>query len=286
MTQIPGTNISDKIVPNDTNDTFPTHVDTYGKGGFRSVETIIERNSISSERRKEGMIVNVIDENNKIYQLKDGITNSNWSTISFQSSGSYISNLDELGDVVLSSLKAGQVLTTDGVNWFNTDPISGTSFQGTIELNPNVLSYTIFHDIIESLNINYPILSLQIPTSGDDLLVVGVTNRTLSSFDIVLSQIPNTSGYFVNWSMGGNVSVQNNLDNNSYTLLTTTQSISGDLQSLITQNNLNVVHIFPLSGAPTPTTTKVKGDIGYYSGYVYIWTDDSVVVRHIVETTW
>jgi hypothetical protein len=41
-----------------------------------------------------------------------------------------------------------------------------------------------------------------------------------------------------------------------------------------------------LSSAPTPTTTRVKGNYGYYGGYLYRWIDNSVVVRSLVETSW
>lgn len=70
-TPIPGTNVASPIVPFTTADHFPTHYAKYGKGGYRSVSNISERNAIPQERREEGMLAWVISES-KLYQLKNG----------------------------------------------------------------------------------------------------------------------------------------------------------------------------------------------------------------------
>jgi hypothetical protein len=41
-----------------------------------------------------------------------------------------------------------------------------------------------------------------------------------------------------------------------------------------------------LGSAPTPTTAGKTGQIGVYSGYLYVWSGDAVVVRVAVETSW
>jgi hypothetical protein len=58
-TKLSGTNVAAPIVPFRTGDTYPTHEDQYGAGGFRAVRTIVDRDSIPSERRRHGMRVNV-----------------------------------------------------------------------------------------------------------------------------------------------------------------------------------------------------------------------------------
>lgn len=77
MTNIKGTNVASGIVPFTTEDNFPTHYSKYGKGGWREVNTIAERDDIPEARRSVGMIVYVVD-NNIAYILKGGITNDNW----------------------------------------------------------------------------------------------------------------------------------------------------------------------------------------------------------------
>jgi len=56
-----GTNIGAPIVPGSTIDTYPTHNEKYGLGGYRSVENIAERDAIPMQRRKAGMAVRTLD---------------------------------------------------------------------------------------------------------------------------------------------------------------------------------------------------------------------------------
>ena len=57
-----GTNVASPIVPFTSDDNFPTHLAEFGKGGFRTVETIEERNAIPPERKEAGMLVYVIND--------------------------------------------------------------------------------------------------------------------------------------------------------------------------------------------------------------------------------
>lgn len=57
MTSISGTNVSAPVVPFDTADSYPTHDAAYGKGGFRSVATISDRDAIPATRKTVGMRV-------------------------------------------------------------------------------------------------------------------------------------------------------------------------------------------------------------------------------------
>lgn len=77
MAELYGTLVADKVVPTDTQDTFATHEDIYGQGGYRSVANTTERDAISAERRKEGMLVKVIADA-KTYELKGGVLNTHW----------------------------------------------------------------------------------------------------------------------------------------------------------------------------------------------------------------
>ncbi len=77
MSKLQGTILASKIVPTDSLDTYATHDDVYGAGGHRSVDTIVERDEISPERRKEGMTVYVKSTKVK-YVLEGGLTNEFW----------------------------------------------------------------------------------------------------------------------------------------------------------------------------------------------------------------
>lgn len=59
MEELKGTQVAASIVPFTDLDTYATHDAEYGKGGFRSVSTIEDRDAIPVERKTEGMIVRV-----------------------------------------------------------------------------------------------------------------------------------------------------------------------------------------------------------------------------------
>lgn len=59
MAELKGTNVAAGIVPFTSDDKYATHDAQYGKGGFRSVATIAERDAIPAERKTDGMIVHV-----------------------------------------------------------------------------------------------------------------------------------------------------------------------------------------------------------------------------------
>ena len=103
MTQIRGTNLSAPVVPFTDHDEFPTHYALYGRGGYRTVQTIEERDLISSERREEGMLVWVIEDPslNHLYQY----LNQEWVIPKFNSKddeedkGPDIVKVDEVSDL-------------------------------------------------------------------------------------------------------------------------------------------------------------------------------------------
>ncbi len=81
-----GIKLTAPINPNSANDTYPTHIDIYGKGGFMSVTDITARDNITSLRRKIGMLV-YVTATDVLYQLKGGIENTNWVTVPLGSGG-------------------------------------------------------------------------------------------------------------------------------------------------------------------------------------------------------
>jgi hypothetical protein len=66
MSDIPGTPLSAPIVPFTTDDIYPTHESQYGKGGWREVSTVTDRDSIPIERRVAGMVVSVTNDSDPL----------------------------------------------------------------------------------------------------------------------------------------------------------------------------------------------------------------------------
>ncbi|WP_349616227.1 hypothetical protein [Azotobacter salinestris] len=62
MTALLGTNVSSPIVPQTSEDNYPTHYAEHGKGGWRSVATVAQMQAIPAERRTKGMCVRVTDD--------------------------------------------------------------------------------------------------------------------------------------------------------------------------------------------------------------------------------
>lgn len=75
-----GIKVSDYIRPISSNDTYPTHLDIFGKGGLHSVATIVDRDAIKQARRSQGMLVFVIEDKN-FYSLIKGVDNQSWTKI-------------------------------------------------------------------------------------------------------------------------------------------------------------------------------------------------------------
>ena len=84
--------VSGFVAPTSESDIYPAHTEEWGRGGYRSVADLVARDAITAERRKEGMLVNVINTAT-IYQLVGGITNSNWSVFSGSSPPSPTANV-------------------------------------------------------------------------------------------------------------------------------------------------------------------------------------------------
>ncbi len=104
-----------KIEPNGPTDTYPTHVDSLGKGGFVAVKTWQERNSIPLLRRKAGMMVSIKSATvDSLYRLGVGLTNADWLP--------YVASVDVSGKANLAG---------------------GNSFTGLQELNYNDSRATI-----------------------------------------------------------------------------------------------------------------------------------------------
>lgn len=82
------------LTTNGTVDVYPTHVDTFGKGGLMTVGSWAERNLIPALRRKAGMIVRIKSVSvDSTYTLGTGLTNADW--IPFVT-GSTITNLNQI----------------------------------------------------------------------------------------------------------------------------------------------------------------------------------------------
>lgn len=78
MAAIPGSvRVAGFIAPTDSTDTYAVTDEQYNRGGYRSVATLADRDAITADRRKLGMLVYVIAAD-QYFTLKAGITNADW----------------------------------------------------------------------------------------------------------------------------------------------------------------------------------------------------------------
>lgn len=158
MTAIPGTNIAAKIAPFDTNDIYATHEAQWGRDGYRSVANITERNAITADRRKEGMLVYTLADDT-VWQLYGGITNSNWRTFSSSEAAIFgVVNCDTTNFVYVVS---------------NSRVTSGAVIDVTVKL----------------------------PSISANQYQCSLANIVSGSFAMVLSSIPEVTGYSIHWTV-------------------------------------------------------------------------------------
>ena len=103
MADIKGTNVASKIVPYTTSDNYATHDEEYGRGGYRTVNTVAEMNAIPADRRKEGMLVYV--KNDKYYRLNSSNTFEDAGIGSSGGGNIYIVDTDKLNFELISDGK-------------------------------------------------------------------------------------------------------------------------------------------------------------------------------------
>lgn len=134
MSTLVGVNVFDHIVPFTNSDNYPTHLAIYGKGGWRTVNSIAERDAIPIERREEGMVVHVIGQGD--YKLVGGINNSNW--VPLIQTGTPVSTgfVNDVGSSNLLS-RADHVHNTELVNYSITSTIISTTTSTTYVVLPN-----------------------------------------------------------------------------------------------------------------------------------------------------
>lgn len=122
MASIPGSvPLSGKVAPTDTTDTFATHVDIYGEGGYMTVADITERNAITTERRKQGMAV-FVNSSNEFYILQGGTANTNWTLFS---GGSGTGDMQDIYDNSTPDVTASD--TSKGLELLNGEVTIATS---------------------------------------------------------------------------------------------------------------------------------------------------------------
>lgn len=185
---------------------FPAFEDTDGKGGFRVVADIAERNAILSSNRKTGMLVYVVYDNT-FYKLEANLTT--WTSSALNSSGKYI-----ISPTITSN---HTIQSTDDYTFY---PINTTSSALVITLpSPSVVgpgARYLFKDISGTFNINnfsiYRGIGNTINNSNDLYYTTGINYNTIE-----LISDGATNWYAINYSPSTSVY---NISSSSKSILT------------------------------------------------------------------
>lgn len=153
---------------------------------------------------------------------------------------------------------------------FNVASISGSLYQGIKECDTTNSVYSISHPPIDT-SYSFPVLSLIVPTSGSNLFVQGITNRYPNSFDVILSEAPNTNGYYISWHLPtSNFAVANTpvlsyaITNIPFTTTTTSGSYQVALIDSVVYAEYDNTVILPAS----PTSGESHWIVNVYSSNI------------------
>lgn len=130
MAELKGTNIAAGIVPFTDRDKYPTHFSQYGKGGYRTVQTIEERDSIPEERLEQGMLCYVIDDPSGIHTYRL-ISEGRWQKLALDSTGIPIYDKDELDKLGNEAGKHIFISSENDLNGEITNKTYTTSINGS-----------------------------------------------------------------------------------------------------------------------------------------------------------
>jgi hypothetical protein len=183
MTAIPGVRVTGKIVPTDTTDVYAVTDPIYGIDGWRGVADAAERNAITTERRREGMIAYQEDAD-QIWQLNAAPwvgTDADWTLRSFggapagsdgemqfNSAGSFGADPDLFYDVLAPKTLHAPALTID-VGGFSANVLNAVG----IAVNTNNLN---------SLGQNYLRINCTVNSDLTGITTAGFSATTLPLF--------------------------------------------------------------------------------------------------------
>jgi len=212
------------IAPTDTSDTYATHDSELGRGGLREVATLLERDAITNDRRKIGMIVYVIADTN-YYALFGDITNLSWKNL-----GSQLGGYDALAEeyTALEAQMAAVTATTTALS----DRVA--------TLESFVPSYDVSLSVISTME-------------ASELLYVGVM-----PFDLSLSSPGQSLAYA---SVKADATLDMQLDGQSIGSITFKSGIANGVVSFIEETTINKNSILTIIA---PNTVTTLADIGVY----------------------
>lgn len=131
-------------------DTYATHIDSLGTGGYMTTYNITTRNAIPSARRKAGMMVRYSSADST-FVLSGGITNTHWVQFSSGSGSSLRYQIDMTNDAE-NGWTIPFTLSSNAVIIYANTPLQATEWSGEGSTTLTVTVTTKKYDKITILN--------------------------------------------------------------------------------------------------------------------------------------
>lgn len=179
-----------------------------------------------------------------------------------------------------------------------------TGMNGVIQLDTINDTYTVTHVSADSSKV-LPIVTLNIPTSGSEMLLTTISNISDTSFDIMLSQVPNTSGYSISWflpitdyqilvdTLKESISESLTLPSSNITMSSNFTTISGStLDQVLSSTDAHITktsvlenyiqaNLEDLSGSPEVIYSgQMTADYKWYIRRITIYSDGTTEIKH------
>jgi len=139
----------------------------------------------------------------------DVATSAALYTLVGDTSGVLQSQIDDISSIVVatSGNLMGVIAATSASLQTYTDSVSAAIVSnvvnmfegGTVSCSTTAYGYTINHKTLNAISDAFPIVSLSVPTSSSVLYVQGITERSVSGFKVILSDVPDVAGFEINW---------------------------------------------------------------------------------------
>lgn len=208
---------------------------------------------------------------------KNGFNINDYATVSsvYSISGNLQSQINsKQNEITLVAGNNINISESPSDTWIISANISGSSslMQGIIPCDTNNIVYNITHPAVD-LNYSFPVVSLIVPASGSNLFVHGITNRTVSSFDVTLSEVPNISGYFISWHLPTTNTSLNSIPviNLAITnIQSTTLSVSGTYDVLLSETIVYVEENVTVKLPSSPTSNESHWIVNIYNSDITI----------------
>lgn len=274
MADIKGTNVASKIVPYTTSDNYATHDEEYGRGGYRTVNTVAEMNAIPADRRKEGMLVYV--KNDKYYRLNSSNTFEDAGIINGASSGS--NNIKVLTTSSLFERKRNNVITLNASDTTIIKSLFNNQYK-------NVQLYYLGANSIYPVNVYSASFSSTSPSTGNNVFLSTTSHTGVPNGEVITySNSTDTFKTGSNSQISNEIVVDNyNLSQNGYVKFQTGLMIQWGYMSPSSMNSTTGQQIInlPLSFyntyytvvttvISTHTSPIVKEIVSKYNSYFII----------------